>query len=210
MAVEVLQPAITTSYEDGSKVTAYDVSPNLGYNYTCEVIPAFTHNHERCASQATLKLEKAFTGMPSALFLCQTHFEEASARHAKYLLSLKPVAELKQVGKALSSGKYLPYEEIPRSLNDAVARRLQGGQDKGYPALNWRQGLNDPVWLRERWRHFRNHVMDVEEGIVTEDGLQGNGDAMAWFVMVFVEAVKLHPEAVAEALRYTEKGGSIK
>lgn len=112
--------------------------------------------------------------------------------HGAKMLEVKPVGTT----GAMSSGSYLPYEQVPRSLTDAAARRLKKGQDKGYEVFNWRKGLSDPEFIRDRFRHFKNHIEDLVNDTDTEDDMQGNVDAMAWFVMLLCEADK---DAVAKA-----------
>jgi hypothetical protein len=108
--------------------------------------------------------------------------------------------------KALSSGNVLPLWQVPLSLMESAARRYQKGNDKGYPIHNWRSGLGDPAFLRDRANHAAIHLMRLLNGDVSVDDFQGNADALTWFCAMINEAIRLQPEAVAKAF-YAESRG---
>ena len=133
-------------------------------------------------------------------------------------LHMKKGQETVSVGDsgALSSGKSLPFWQAPLSLMESYARRaLEGTLPKEnrepYPIHNWRTGLNDPLFIRDRYNHFIKHAMKLGNGIEdSEDNVQGNIDAITWFAGFINEAVRLHPEAVADAFYSDPRGEKFK
>ena len=145
-------------------------------------------------------------GVLQILYICRTH--KLSCCY-NYVTGTKVEKDkIKNVGTsgAQSSGFYLPFEQVPWSLIESAARRIAKGQEKGYEVFNWKKGLNDPEFLRDRFRHFLNHVNAVVEGIVDHDDLRGNADAMTWFMMLLNEAIKVYPDAVHKAFYHEERG----
>lgn len=132
------------------------------------------------------------------------------------MIELKKGQAVHSVGAsgALSSGKALPFWQMPLSLAESYARRaLEGALPKEgrepYPIHNWRKGLSDPVFIRDRFDHFLKHAIKLGNGITdAEDGVQGNADAIAWFAGFINEAIRLYPDAVKEAF-YNECRGEI-
>lgn len=110
--------------------------------------------------------------------------------------------------KALSSGHVLPMWQVPLSLLESVARRMKKGNDKGYPIHNWRSGLDDLAFLRDRASHAAYHLMYLLNGDHSVDDAQGNVDALTWFCAMINEAIRLHPEVVEKAF-YSEARGEI-
>ena len=101
--------------------------------------------------------------------------------------------------KALTSGFVPPLWQVPASLMAAAARRFYKGNEKGYPIHNWRGGLGDSAFLRDRANHAAVHLMRLLNGDTSVDDAQGNADALTWFCAMINEAIRLHPEAVAAA-----------
>lgn len=103
----------------------------------------------------------------------------------------------------------MPFDQMPLSLAESYARRAREGNipKEGrtpYPIHNWRKGLDDHLFIRDRFNHFLKHAMKLGNGIVDEeDDTQGNADAIAWFAGFINEAIRLHPEAVKKAF-YSE------
>ena len=116
------------------------------------------------------------------------------------------------VSGALSSGKALPYWQMPLSLAESYARRaLDGNAPKEgrtpHPIHNWRGGLNDAKFIRDRYNHCVKHVLKLGNGITDEeDDVQGNIDAITWFAGFINEAQRIYPDAVKEAF-YNECRG---
>lgn len=100
---------------------------------------------------------------------------------------------------ALTSGERLPIWQTPLSLIESFARRAKKGNDKGYPIHNWRSGLGDHLFLRDRGNHAATHLLRLLNGDLSVDDAQGNVDALVFFMGVLNEALRLHPEAVAQA-----------
>lgn len=109
-------------------------------------------------------------------------------------------------GKALSSGERPAYWQVPESFLAAAARRMQKGNDKGYPIHNWRSGLDDVEFLRDRANHAVRHLLHFLNGNVIVDDAQGNIDALSWFCAMINEALRLHPDVVEKAF-YSEPRG---
>ncbi len=118
---------------------------------------------------------------------------------------------IKEVGKskALSSGSVPSIWQVPLSLLESAARRMQKGNDKGYPIHNWRSGLDDPAFLRDRANHAATHLMRLLNGDNSVDDAQGNADALTWACCLINEALRLHPEVVKKAF-YSEARGEKK
>src|SRR6266478_2826188 len=54
---------------------------------------------------------------------------------------------------ALSSGHIVPIWQVPFSLILSCARRMLKGNEKNYSIHNWRKGLDDIKFLRDRLNH---------------------------------------------------------
>jgi len=119
---------------------------------------------------------------------------------------------IKAVGtsRALTSGEVPPMWQVPLSLLAAAARRYQKGNDKGYPIHNWRSGLDDPAFLRDRSNHAAIHLMRLLNGDNSVDDAQGNVDALTWFCAMANEAIRLHPDVWGKAFYIESRGESIK
>lgn len=108
---------------------------------------------------------------------------------------------------ALSSGHVLPHWEVPLSLDESAARRMDKGHENDkYPIHNWRSGLGDVAFLRDRAGHAKVHLVRFLNGDNTVDDAQGNVDALTWFCAMINEALRLHPDTVAKAF-YAEPRG---
>ena len=107
---------------------------------------------------------------------------------------------------ALTSGRLPAVWQVPVSLVESAARRMQKGMDKGYPIHNWRSGLRDAAFLRDRANHAAVHLMRLLNGDNSVDDAQGNIDALSWFCAMANEAVKLYPDVWANAF-YAESRG---
>ena len=107
--------------------------------------------------------------------------------------------EVRSVGRrgALTSRAVLPFWQVPLSLLESVARRYAKGNGKGYPIHNWRIGLDDPAFLRDRANHAAVHFMRLLNGHNEVDDAQGNLDAVGWWCAMANEALRLYPEVWA-------------
>ena len=111
--------------------------------------------------------------------------------------------------KALSSGSALPLWQVPHSLREAAARRMLKGNEKGYPIHNWRGGLDDVEFLRDRYNHASKHMDMIGNGDFTIDDAEGNADAVVWFMCVYLEALRLHPTVVQAAFYNSPRNEKI-
>lgn len=102
-------------------------------------------------------------------------------------------------GGALSSGHMPPMWQVPLSLNKSAARRMEKGNDKGYPIHNWRSGIHDPLFIRDRYNHALQHLQMLGNGDMSIDDAQGNADGVTWFCAMINEALRLYPGAVHAA-----------
>lgn len=99
---------------------------------------------------------------------------------------------------AKSSGRALPYDAIPFSLDNAVARRLELGMMK-YTRDNWKLGLDEPEYIRDRVNHLYRHLRLIQTGDESEESLEANVDAVAWGAMFLAEAATEHNLAFRQA-----------
>lgn len=111
---------------------------------------------------------------------------------------------------ALSSGDYVPHWEVPGSLDESAARRMAKGHKNGkYPIHNWRSGLDDIAFLRNRATNAKRHLNRFLNGSMEgDDDAQGNIDGLTWFCAVMNEALRLHSDTVALAF-YGESRGEV-
>jgi len=92
---------------------------------------------------------------------------------------------------------------------ESYARRALEGNlpkegRKPYPIHNWRKGLSDPLFIRDRFNHALKHMIKIGNGIEDdEDNTQENIDAISWWAGFINEAQRLYPEAVKSAF-YSE------
>lgn len=118
------------------------------------------------------------------------------------------------------------YDLVPRVLLDAVERRFALGAKK-YGDNQWRAGLRDPEFLRERANHALTHLLNYIYGTDNgEDSPEDNLAAVGWAVAVLLEAARLrtyecrqgegvlnsaqlarHPMKDKEKISFTSLGG---
>lgn len=80
------------------------------------------------------------------------------------------------------------YDLVPRALLEAVATRFEAGARK-YGENQWRKGLRDPQFLRERANHALQHLLNYIHGTDNgEDTAVDNLGAVGWAVAVLLEA----------------------
>lgn len=76
----------------------------------------------------------------------------------------------------VTRSKVLDYTLVPRSVVDAVARRLELGIARGHERNNWRKGAGDEHTRRVTIGHLIKHLYDyLENGNLNE----ANTDAIA-------------------------------
>lgn len=110
---------------------------------------------------------------------------------------------------AESSGTTLPFDAISPSQPISTARRIQRGLVKGYPRDNWKRGLGEVEYIRERVCHGFEHFLRLMDGSKDgDDNIQGNIDAINWCGMFMAEAYRSHPDVFRAAFdaEYEKKG----
>lgn len=86
------------------------------------------------------------------------------------------------------SSEVLPYDLVPPVLFEEVARRFALGLKK-YGRDNWRKGLADPDYLRDRANHAMQHLLNYMHNLNNgEDFAIENLAAVGWAVAVLLEA----------------------
>jgi hypothetical protein len=107
------------------------------------------------------------------------------------------------VGKSgAKSSAMMPYfHDIPPEFIRRVANRFGGGHIKYSPEvemnLNYRQGLNDPTYVRDRLNHLFNHLLDFSEnGNKYDDNL----GAIGWCAAFLMEVERLAPEVFEQVI----------
>lgn len=99
---------------------------------------------------------------------------------------------------AFSSKKALYYHDIPPEFYRRVGRRHTVGHtkynDDPIPItmnLNWRIGLDDPLYVMDRLNHMFEHIIDfLENGNTNDDNL----GAIGWSCCFLMECERMHPE----------------
>lgn len=102
---------------------------------------------------------------------------------------------------ALSSKQMLFYHDVPPELYRRIAKRYTVGHKKYSPDstmnLNWRIGLDDPLYVMDRLNHMFEHMMDfLEYGNVQDDNLA----AIVWSCAFLMEAERHNPEVLEQVI----------
>jgi hypothetical protein len=79
------------------------------------------------------------------------------------------------------------FSSIPYSFLEALGKRYTLGDDR-YGRDNWRNGLSDIEFLRERANHLAWHVLRYLSGEFGEDTEEENLAAAAWGCATLIEA----------------------
>lgn len=110
--------------------------------------------------------------------------------------------------KATSSHEALPFWQVPLSIEESIARRIKKSQ---HETFNWRRGLGDVEFIRDRAGHALEHLKALTMGKFDEEDKthQDHIDALSWFCMFINEAMRLHPGKVIEAFYSEWRGGDI-
>lgn len=86
------------------------------------------------------------------------------------------------------------YDLLPPILLEQVAKRFEAGAVK-YGPENWRKGLADTEYLRDRANHALQHLLNYIHGIDNGgDGPTENLAAVGWAVAVLLEAERQKSE----------------
>lgn len=115
-----------------------------------------------------------------------------------------------QTGKAgaLSSKKSKYYHDIPVEFLKRVAERYTGGHVKYSNDitmnLNWREGLDDPFYVMDRYNHLWEHLIDFQENLNSKDDNLG---AIAWCCAFLMEVERLHPEMLEQIINQSRFHG---
>lgn len=121
-------------------------------------------------------------------------------------------SDVKMIGKAATSGvaRHRLWRVAALPLMEGIDRRMEKADAKpngGYAIHNWKEGLDDITFLRDRVGHTLVHLLRLMSGSVDgDDSVQGNSDALSWGAMFIAEAVANHKEAFEKAF-YTEPRG---
>ena len=103
---------------------------------------------------------------------------------------------------AKTSDNLPPFWEMPLAAMEAYARRLKVGHR--YGIMNWRKGLSDVEFVRDRMNHLIKHLMMVANGIEEGDNTTpSNIDAVVWGAGFLAEVQAKHPETIKKAF-YSE------
>lgn len=93
---------------------------------------------------------------------------------------------------AKSSKEALYYHLLsPHFIRRCTERKTVGG--KKYGMVQWRQGINDAEYVRDRYNHLWEHLLAyASEGDSKDDNL----GAIAWAVECLMEVERLAPDAL--------------
>lgn len=113
---------------------------------------------------------------------------------------------------AFSSKKSLYYHDIPPEFYRRVALRHTVGHQKynDDPTpitmnLNWRIGLDDPLYVMDRLNHMFEHMIDfLENGNSKDDNL----GAIGWCICFLMEAERLHSSTLKQVLGQSAFSGN--
>ena len=84
---------------------------------------------------------------------------------------------------ATSTKKMPDFTLVPKAALVNVAERLGVGVPI-HGRDNWKEGKDDPEYVRDRWNHFWNHALDIQEGKGKFEDLQAaicNLAMVCWF-----------------------------
>lgn len=109
------------------------------------------------------------------------------------------------IGKtsAASSHEAMYYHLAAPATIRRMVQRLTSGARK-YGSVNWRVGLNDAEYVRDRFNHLFEHMLKFMESGNTEDD---NIGAMLWSLNCLAEVERLAPEALTHVVGITNLFG---
>lgn len=106
-------------------------------------------------------------------------------------------------GPAASSYEAPHFNLISPHFIRRLATRLTVGGKK-YGSVQWRQGINDAEYVRDRYNHFIDHLLKFQDhGNEGDDNL----GAMIWAMHCLSEAERLCPEALGHVVGITNLFG---
>lgn len=113
--------------------------------------------------------------------------------------------------EAKSSKQCLFYHDIPPEFYRRVAERHTVGHkrynDDPVPItmnLNWRIGLDDPLYVMDRLNHMFEHMVSlIESGNAKDDNL----GAIGWCVCFLMECERLHPDVFRKVICQCDYSG---
>lgn len=147
------------------------------------------------SQESRLKISKALTGNKNARRKIET--EDTKVTTGK--------------SAALSSKKSLYYHDIPPEFYRRTALRHTGGHtkynDDPVPItmnLNWRIGLDDPLYVMDRLNHMFEHYVDLLENGNSKDDNLG---AISWCCAFLMEAERLHPDVFFQVIGQCKYSG---
>ena len=98
-----------------------------------------------------------------------------------------------KTGTVAASSYEAPFFNLisPHTIRRLAIRKTVGG--KKYGSVQWRQGINDAAYVRDRWNHFFEHVLlFMDSGNELDDNL----GAMLWALDALSEVERLAPKAL--------------
>ena len=95
-------------------------------------------------------------------------------------------------GAVAASSYEAPFFNLisPHTIRRLAIRKTVGG--KKYGSVQWRQGINDAEYVRDRWNHFIEHVLEFADSGNEKDD---NIGAMLWALDALSEIERLAPKA---------------
>jgi hypothetical protein len=111
---------------------------------------------------------------------CVKILNEDLTRLAKLVTVTMPESQ-PQNEKAKSDIVGFNYHQICPNAIRRIATIFHAGA-KQYGENNYQKGINDPVWLNERFNHAMDHLLKYREGDRSEDHLAKVG----WYVCVLM------------------------
>lgn len=104
---------------------------------------------------------------------------------------------------ASSSHEALYYHLISSSTLRRLAQRITSGAKK-YGQAEWRQGINDAEYVRDRFNHLFEHLLKFKE-----EGNEGDDNigAMLWALHCLDEVHRLCPDALKHVVGITNLFG---
>lgn len=117
--------------------------------------------------------------------------------------------------EALSSSQALYYDDVPSELYRRIALRHTVGHKKYSPQitqnLNWRVGLTDPFYIKDRLNHIFLHLIEfLDNGDDNDDNLAGIVWNCGFLMEVERVAPKLLRQVIKQSHRYGKKASKFK
>lgn len=112
--------------------------------------------------------------------------------------------------KALSSKLCDFFHDVPPELYRRAAKRYTVGHKKYSPGitqnLNWRIGIDDPLYVMDRLNHLFEHAFNfLEDGNTIDDNL----GAIVWCCGFLMEVERLNPAVLDQVIRQSKHHGTF-